>query len=280
MNISQVKEWDLVKCKVSNTDLRLVKDKLYLIDWVSKSDVVLKGGLEISAGPCDVHPIEMFEYISSTTKVKVVECEKFPLVVCIVTGLPQINIGDILQINSYCPKSNSFTFLGKYLGYNHFDEYSAAFFRVVDDTTKLPNSRITIKPVYDCNGEVLNINDLVEFKDKRYNSLSELDRDAVYQISNFDYDRLMFLNVNGYHRSLMFKKVKREAVEVKPQFKLKRDTEVTVSTLQMYQSLLDAVTKAGGSPECFEVDKLKNMSVITLIQSLSNNHVRFVCSKD
>ncbi len=51
---------------------------------------------------------------------------------------------------------------------------------------------------------------------------------------------------------------------------------IITNGIEMYESLLDAVNKAGGSPSCYTINNLKDMTVMDLISNLSTNRVRFV----
>ena len=49
--------------------------------------------------------------------------------------------------------------------------------------------------------------------------------------------------------------------------------------IEMYDSLLDAVDEAGGSPGCYTINHLNNMTVMELISKLATNGIRFVFEK-
>lgn len=59
----------------------------------------------------------------------------------------------------------------------------------------------------------------------------------------------------------------------------KGSTNAVVGAIKMLESLQEAVKEAGGTPERYSVDELKNMTAMDLIAQLGCNDIRFCSGK-
>lgn len=108
---------------------------------------------------------------------------------------------------------------------------------------------------------------------------------SAIQKMNKDLNRLFYLE---RERNLLFFSLppdfdfRKVSMKEKEEFYMKWNkgtTNTAVGAIEMLESLHESVKFAGGDPEKFTVEELKNMSAMDLIAHLGCNGVRFYCSE-